>query len=341
MQPQNGNRTPTQNEQAWMALIAIMVTVFAVFGCIMVFLFSNLPQRVERETGEDIEVGDEFLAEATAEATDSVFLQVEITPTPLFAAQSGDFSTPVWVPTQAAPVWQPTPFPTWTPPIVTEVPTWIPPMATPVPQPLPPVLNTLPMPPLNVAEPMCSFNPIYIGFDPRVGCRMPVGESIINAELILNGTPVSMALNFGWQYASQPLVAQPGQMLIWATANNMTCIAWNPSIPLGTSDAVSVRLYTNMNRTVEGLIIVHQAYVARTAMNPHPAAHACGYSPDRTYLRAEIGDSLHRFMLALDIIPSDYLWNAWYAMHGSYDLVAGQTYAVPPEWTGGLPIYGK
>jgi hypothetical protein len=121
----------------------------------------------------------------------------------------------------------------------------------------------------------------------------------------------------------------------------MTCIAWNPSLTLGTSDAVFVRLHTNMFRTIDGQIIVHQAYVARTALNPYPAAHTCGYSPDRTYLRAEIGDSLYRFMLGLDLVPSDYLWNAWYNLHGSYDLVVGQTYAVPLEWIGGLPVYGK
>jgi hypothetical protein len=248
-------------------------------------------------------------------------------PTESFMAQSGGVaSTPVfYVPTA-------TPSYVVYPPVVTPLPpVWVPPVATPLPLPTPEMVAPLTMPPLIVTTPNCGFNPLYVGYDPRVGCRMPFGENLTNAELWVNGTQIPMTV-MGWNQPSVPVIAQPGQIIIWSTSNNLQCVSWNPNVTLGPSDLVYVRLHTNIGRAIDGLIIIHQH---RTTVNPYPSAHACGYSPDRTSLYVEVGDTLSRFMLALDIQPNDAMWLAWLSLHGTYQLNVGQVYAVPPLWTSG------
>lgn len=168
---------------------------------------------------------------------------------------------------------------------------------------------------------------------------MPIGEVITSTQLWVNNVLVTNMTNLvGWEAVSTPPTAQPGQMVIWQAQSNMACVAWNPSITLGPTDSVFVRINTNTGRVIDNLIIVHQY---THTINPWPAAHACGYSPDRTYLRAEVGDTLSRFMLALDLQPTDALWLAWWNMYHNYNLTVGQVYQVPPEWLYGVPSGGK
>ena len=182
---------------------------------------------------------------------------------------------------------------------------------------------------------MCGFNPVYATwFDPRIGCRVPAGISINAVSIFINGVQASFQQS-NWASSNAIPMAQRGQMFIWSFKNNIQCVAWNPQQVLGPSDNVVVRLSFTNGSTIERLVVIQP--FDRYLVNPEPIAHSCGFSPDGSKLRADPGDILSRFVLGYDLALAQPAYDAWWRLHGTYQLVAGRVYDVPAEWHGGVP----